>query len=255
MRPVRLWRLGVALVPALLAVPAAGAPPPGSEPPPVSPGTVVVAVLVFVVVPSGLFGGLAAGLGRVLATASHSSRLNAHVPSLLATLGVALVAAGLVAGTPSVLGGRLPWVGVGSGYLALAGLLAHTSGQERSRRFCLAGASLAVLVAVAVTGLQATVTGMLTRATTTRVVYVLALFALFPVGYAAARGEHETAVGLAALGFGVPAASLTAVSVPGFGPGLLLLLALGYYGVVLLLVGTPLLVAGASLTGEKANTS
>lgn len=239
--------LGTALAGLVAAMPAAGAPPVG-QPQPVSPEAIVANLLVYVVVPTAIFAGLAGGLAALVARVPTRHHLRPLASRLFAATGVVLAVLAVVPLVPSFLGGQPPWVGIGGGFVALGVALAVAPDERATDlRFSIAAAALAMVVAVGLTALQAAFTPMLTRATTTRVVFVVPLFGLLPVGHAAGRGDTSLATVLAAVAFGVPMAAYTLVALPGFGLGLLWLVAIAVYGGGILLVGTPVLAIGAAL--------
>ncbi len=251
----RLAVLVATVAASMAAVPAAGAPPSG-QPQPVSADAVVVNLLVYAVVPTAIFAALAGVLAVFVARLPNLDRLRPRAGPALAAIGVVLGVNALVPVVPSFLGGQLPWAGLGSGFLTLGLALSVASSEWASGlRFSIGVAALAMVAAVGVTTLQAVFTPMLTRATTTRVVFVVPLFGLLPVGHAASRGDTSLATALAAVAFGLPVAAYTVVTLPGFGLGLLWLVAIAVYGGGILLVGSPVLAIGAALENAAGETN
>jgi hypothetical protein len=253
----QVWRwvttLAATLGGALVALPAAGAPPDGQTQP-VSPEAIVANLLVYAVVPTAVFAGLAGGLAALVARIPTLHRLRPLAGRVFAATGVVLAVLAVVPLVPSFMGGQPPWVGIGGGFVALGVALAVAPDEQTTDlRFSIAAAALAMVVAVGLTVLQAAFTPMLTRATTTRVVFVVSLFGLLPVGHAAGRGDTSLATVLAAAAFGVPMAAYTLVALPGFGLGLLWLVAIAVYGGGILLVGSPVLAIGAALEKSADN--
>ena len=231
----------------LAAWPAAAAPPPG-EPQSVSANAIVASLLVYTVVPTAVFAGLAGGLAALVAGLPDLHRLRPLAGRVFAATGVVLGVVAFVPVVPSFGGGQPPWVGIAGGFLALGVALTLVPDERASSlRFSMGAATLAMVVAVGLTALQAAFTPMLTRATTTRVVFVVPLFGLLPVGHAAGRGDTSLATVLAAVAFGVPMAAYTLATLPGFGLGLLWLVAIAVYGGGILVVGSPVLAIGAAL--------
>lgn len=235
----------------LVGVRSVAAAPPGGERTP--PEVVGIGLLVYVVVPSVVFGGLTFGVMRVVSWSIPRVRASRRV------VGPLLVGAGLlvaaVSSWPSgfqLLGGQSPWIALGAGIATLGVVVSRTEGRASRRyRFLVASVCLAVLVAGAVTAVQATVTQSLTRATTVRIAFAVPLFGLLPAGYAFARGNSRLGVATTAVAFGLPMLGIVLVSTPNVrGNGLLLLVLEAVYGVLVAVVGSPLLAVGASFAPE-----
>ncbi|WP_135852578.1 hypothetical protein [Halorussus salinus] len=209
-------------------------------------GTLVVALF-----PTALFGLL---VGVVGAFASRSPRLTARVGE---SAGIVLVAGGLVltggalvaGGGLSLLGGSAaPLFGVGATAVVFGALLRRPDLRARAtyRRLVAVGA-VGVALAAGTTLAGALAFDQLTYSLLSSLPPLVAVFALFPAGYAFGRGNRRLGVATAAVGFALSALPFASLLSPtrGVGPFAVALLA-AYVG-VLAGVGTPLLVVGASL--------
>ncbi len=233
-------------------VPVAASRPGGSTQP--SPGLFVLMILVYVTVPSAIFCGVVTGVMQIARVIPNQpNRIRPIAGPALLVVGALLGVNELVSVVPSFLGGQLPWLGLGCGFVVM-GVLLSTATVRNQARFgsLVGGACLAVLVAGVVTAVQSTVLHSLTLATTVRVVFVLPLFGLLPAGYAFGRDDRRLGVLTAATAFAVPMLGLTIVGKPGFGTGLLLLLLAVVYGLGITVIGSPLLAIGSALSGRSS---
>lgn len=218
-----------------------------------------VNVLLTVALPAVLFGLLVAALGGALSWVDASRRLSERVRD---RADVGLVAAGglatalaLAAGGVSLLGGSAaPVFGVGVALVAAGAALSRPAVREAvSYRTLLVGATLGALVAAGAT-LAAAVAfdgSGPTRSLLTTVPFLLALFALFPAGFALGRGRRRLAVGTAVAGFALSVLPLASPFAPSAWGVLFVPLFLSASAGAIALLGLPLLVVGAALGGGR----
>lgn len=208
--------------------------------------------LVVALFPTALFGLV---VGAVGAFVSRSNRLVARASE---SAGTALVAVGfllsggaLVAGDLSLLGGSAaPLFGVGATAVVFGALVRRPAVRERATYWRLvavgavgvalaAGATLAGALAVDQTGP--------TYSLLSRFPSLVAVFAVFPAGYAFGRGNRRLGVATAAVGFALSALPFAPLLSPTRGVGPVVAVRLAAYVGVLAGLGTPLVVVGASL--------
>ncbi|MFW6382917.1 MAG: hypothetical protein ACOCZD_02640 [Haloferacaceae archaeon] len=170
---------------------------------------------------------------------------------------VAVVGAlALLAGVGLVLFGgyAAPLFGIGVAVAALGVALGRPSVRERATyRTLVVGAAFGTVLAVGVT--VAIAVGITQKrlhyALLSSLPSLVPIFALLPAGYAAGRGNRPLAAGTIAVGFALavaPFASFTSPAVGGsFVPSSVSALGAASYAIGIAVVGTPLLVAGASL--------
>lgn len=236
----------------LLFVQPVAASPPGGEQ--LSPETFALSLIVYVVVPSVIFAGLALVVMRVVSGGiTRVSDARSIVSPLLVGVGLLVAANSQVSLVPSFMGGQFPWAGLGSGFVVLGILLSRRVHRARhTYRSLVVVVCLAVLVAGVVTAIGATFVQSLTPATASRVAFVVPLFGLLPAGYAFAGGKTRLEIATTALAFAVPMLGIVILETPGVGGnGLLFLLLEAVYGFVIATVGGPLLAVGASLSPES----
>jgi hypothetical protein len=249
---------GICGVLAVLGLPAFGAsvaarPPPGVEPE--SPTVwslltdLAIGIPLFILLPSLLFGVVAVGVAWVGREWLAGERIAASSAPLLIGGGLIVAAISMVTWIPAFGGGNLPWLGVAGGLVALGAMRSWNRDRDRaSFRGCLDAAGLATVVALAIVGIEVLLTDWLTYATISRAGFAIPLFSLLPAGYAV--GDQRCRLGLAAAAgaFAVPGLFILVDQLPNVGGlGFLAVLLLGYYGLVLPLIASPLLIVGASL--------
>ncbi|KTG10629.1 hypothetical protein AUR64_08160 [Haloprofundus marisrubri] len=214
---------------------------------------------VFVGLPTALFATLVAGVaGAVSWLSTRTGRfeqVEGYVGTGLLAVGVLAVVFPLLSGSMLGIGGfDAPVFGIGVG-LAAAGLaLSATDARKHATfRTVLAGAvGVACLAAAAAIGGAALFGAFgVTTALLSSLPFVAPVFALLPAGYAVGRGERTLGVATATLAFALPVLSWSPLTAPMAGMALLAVFLAGIYAVAIAVLGAPLLLVGASLSGGQ----
>ncbi|WP_128475901.1 hypothetical protein [Halorussus pelagicus] len=213
-------------------------------------------LLFSVLFPTGVFalsvGVLGGGLARVGGT---FERVAERAGIVLAGFGVLLTGGALLAGGVSLLGGVVaPVFGIGATAVIFGALLARPGVRARvTYRRLLAAGALGVVLAAGTTlvGALAFDQNGLTRSLLTSFPPLVAVFALFPAGYAFGRDNWSLAVATAAAGFALSVLPFGTLITPTSWFSLFIAVLVVAYALALTVVGAPLLVVGMSLAGPS----
>jgi len=213
--------------------------------------TVALNALVGIGLPAATFGLFVGALGGALSwLAPDLGRVRRRAGVGLATAGVLATLLAFVASV-SVLGGAAaPVVGVGVAFVVFGAALSRPPVRESvSYRGLVAAAALGVVLAAGSTLAAALATNQngLTRSLLASLPPLAPVFALLPTGYALGRGRRRLAVGTAMAGAVLALLPTVSLVSPRGGSAVLVVPLAAAYAVGIVLLGAPLLVAGASL--------
>ena len=220
--------------------------------------TIVVNAFAYIALPTAMFALL------VGAAAGALSWLDLNFERIRNTAGVSLAVGGalvttfslLATGGVSLLGGAAaPLFGVGIALVSLGVVFSRPAVRERTTfRVLVAGAAFGMIVAAGSTVAGAVIFDQngLTLSLLTSLPLLVPVFLLLPAGYALGRENRRLAIGTAAAGFALAMVPLAPFTSPTIGLGFLLVLAVTVSAAIVAVVGTPLLVVGASLATARS---
>lgn len=208
--------------------------------------------LVVALFPTALFGLVVGVVGIGISRFDGAvERVGESAGTVLVAGGLVLTGGALLAGGLSLLGGAAaPVFGVGATAVVFGALLRRPDLRARAtypRLVALGAVGVALAAGTTLAGALAFDQNGQTYSLVSSLPPLVAVFALFPAGYAFGRGNRRLGVATAAVGFALSALPFASLLSPTRGVGLLVAVFLTAYTGVLTAVGTPLLVVGASL--------
>lgn len=218
----------------------------------------VLNTLAYVALPTTVFTLLIGAIAGMLTWLDwDDSRIQEHLGSSLAALGLLVTTFSVVAGGgASLFGGTAaPLFGTGIAFVALGGLCTRPSIREQvTYRWLVSGAAVGAIVAAGVTVIGAVTVGQtgLTRSLVTSLLFLIPIFVLLPVGYALGRQNRRLAIGTAAVGFAVSMLPLVPFLTPPLGMGIPLVFFVTGYAILVAIVGIPLLIVGAAFPARES---
>ncbi|UPV74402.1 hypothetical protein M0R89_17950 [Halorussus limi] len=221
-------------------------------------GSNLVAVVVFPTALFGLFvGAVGAGVSR---SDGLVGRVGEAVGPVLVGVGVLLTGGALLAsGGLSLLGGAAtPLFGVGATAVVFGALLGRPAVRARAtywRLVAAGGVGVALAAGTTLVGAVAFDQSGLTYSLLSSFPPLVAVFALFPAGYALGRGDRRLALATAAVGFALSVLPFVSLLSPTRGFGLFVAVFVAAYAGAVAAVGTPLFVVGASLADSSGDAS